>query len=155
MLIFGALLMIVCHLTFAFVLPATQSELIAYGAIILLGISFSLVPASLWPSVPKLVDNKLLGSAYAVIFWIQNIGLYAFPMIIGAVLAATNPGVENPLEYNYTVPMIVFASLGGLALILGISLKALDAKNHYGLEDPNIASAEEEVVTPEVLEAEL
>lgn len=154
MLIFGALLMIVCHLTFAFVLPATQSELIAYGSIILLGISFSLVPASLWPSVPKLVDHKLLGSAYAVIFWIQNIGLYAFPMIIGAVLAATNPGVDNPLEYNYTVPMVVFASLGGLALILGISLKALDAKNHYGLEEPNIAGTEEEI-TPEVLEAEL
>lgn len=155
MLIFGALLMIVCHLTFAFVLPATHSELIAYGAIILLGISFSLVPASLWPSVPKLVEGKLLGSAYAVIFWIQNIGLYAFPMIIGAVLAASNPGVENPLEYNYTVPMVLFAALGGLALILGIALKALDAKNEYGLEEPNIASETEEEITPEVLEAEL
>ena len=155
MLIFGALLMIVCHLTFAFVLPATQSELIAYGAIILLGISFSLVPASLWPSVPKLVDNKLLGSAYAVIFWIQNIGLYAFPMIIGGVLAASNPGVDNPLEYNYTVPMVVFAGLGVLALVLGIALKAMDAKHHYGLELPNIAGATEEEITPEVLEAEM
>ena len=155
MLIFGALLMIVCHLTFAFVLPATQSTLIAYGAIILLGISFSLVPASLWPSVPKLVDSKLLGSAYAVIFWIQNIGLYAFPMIIGAVLAATNPGIENPLEYNYTVPMVVFAALGVLALVLGIALKALDAKNHYGLEEPNISGETAEEITPEVLEAEM
>ena len=155
MLIFGALLMIVCHLTFAFVLPATQSTLIAYGAIILLGISFSLVPASLWPSVPKLVDSKLLGSAYAVIFWIQNIGLYAFPMIIGAVLAATNPGIENPLEYNYTVPMVVFAGLGVLALILGIALKALDAKHKYGLEQPNISGDVEEEITPEVLEAEM
>ena len=142
MLIFGAILMILCHLTFALVLPATQSEIIAYGAIILLGISFSLVPASLWPSVPKLVDNKLLGSAYAVIFWIQNIGLYAFPMIIGAVLTATNPGVENPLDYNYTVPMLVFASLGVLALVLGVTLKAMDAKHHYGLELPNITSEE-------------
>lgn len=138
MLIFGALLMIVCHLTFAFVLPATKSALVAYAAIILLGISFSLVPASLWPSVPKLVDGKLLGSAYAVIFWIQNIGLYSFPMIIGSVLSASNPGVENPLEYNYTVPMMVFASLGVLALIFGLWLKALDARNHYGLEEPNI-----------------
>lgn len=156
MLIFGALLMIVCHLTFALVLPATHSEIVAYSAIILLGISFSLVPASLWPSVPKLVDNKLLGSAYAVIFWIQNIGLYAFPMIIGAVLAASNPGVENPLDYNYTVPMLVFASLGVLALILGIALKALDAKHHYGLELPNIQSeeTEEEVLGAEVATAE-
>ena len=140
MLIWGAILMIVCHLTFAFILPATQSAVVAYSAIVLLGISFSLVPASLWPSVPKLVDNRLLGSAYAVIFWIQNIGLYAFPMIIGAVLAASNPGVDDPMQYNYTVPMLVFASLGGLALILGIILKALDAKKHYGLELPNITS---------------
>lgn len=156
MLIFGALLMIVCHLTFALLLPATKSEIIAYGAIILLGISFSLVPASLWPSVPKLVDKKLLGSAYAVIFWIQNIGLYAFPMIIGAVLTASNPGVDNPLEYNYTVPMLVFASLGVLALILGITLKALDAKNHYGLELPNIKNeeVEEAEMGAEVLAAE-
>lgn len=144
MLIFGALLMIVCHLTFAFVLPATQSALVAYAAIILLGISFSLVPASLWPSIPKLVDGKLLGSAYAVIFWIQNIGLYAFPMIIGSVLYASNPGVDDPLQFNYTVPMLVFASLGVLALVFGIWLKALDAKRHYGLEQPNIASAKVE-----------
>ena len=156
MLIFGAILMIICHLTFALLLPATQSEVIAYGAIILLGISFSLVPASLWPSVPKLVDNKLLGSAYAVIFWIQNIGLYAFPMIIGAVLTGTNPGVENPLDYNYTVPMLVFAGLGVLALILGVTLKALDAKNHYGLELPNIKSEEamEEALGAEVVSVE-
>ena len=156
MLIFGAILMIICHLTFALVLPATQSEIVAYGAIILLGISFSLVPASLWPSVPKLVDNKLLGSAYAVIFWIQNIGLYAFPMIIGAVLTSTNPGVENPLDYNYTVPMLVFAGLGVLALILGVTLKALDAKNHYGLELPNIKSDEEmeEALGAEVIAVE-
>lgn len=151
MLIFGAILMILCHLTFAIVLPATQSAIVAYSAIVVLGISFSLVPASLWPSVPKLVDNRLLGSAYAVIFWIQNIGLYAFPMIIGAVLAATNPGVDDPLKYNYTVPMLVFASLGVLALILGIILKALDAKKHYGLELPNIAA---DKAKAEELEAE-
>lgn len=152
MLIWGAILMIICHLTFAFILPATQSAVVAYSAIVLLGISFSLVPASLWPSVPKLVDNRLLGSAYAVIFWIQNIGLYAFPMIIGAVLAATNPGVENAMDYNYTVPMLVFASLGVLALILGVVLKAMDAKKHYGLELPNSVS---ESAKEAELEAEL
>jgi MFS family permease len=138
MLIFGALLMILCHLVFAFVVPATQSVIITYIAIIVLGISFSLVPAALWPSVPKLIDEKLLGSAYALIFWIQNIGLYAFPMIIGSVLKAFNPGIDDPLKYNYTVPMCVFASLGVLALILGIALKALDKKKGYGLEKPNI-----------------
>ena len=138
MMILGAILMIVCHLTFAFIVPATQSVIITFAAIILLGISFSLVPAAMWPSVPKLIDNKLLGSAYALIFWIQNIGLYAFPMIIGSVLKAVNPGVTDPLKYNYTVPMCVFASLGVLAFFLGIALKALDKKKGYGLELPNI-----------------
>ena len=138
MLILGAVLMIVCHLIFAFVVPTTQSVIITLAAIIVLGISFSLVPAALWPSVPKLIDGKLLGSAYALIFWIQNIGLYAFPMIIGSVLKASNPGVTDPLRYNYTVPMVVFASLGVAALFLGLYLKAIDRKGGYGLEEPNI-----------------
>ena len=138
MMILGAILMIACHLTFAFVVPATQSVVITYIAIILLGISFSLVPAAMWPSVPKLIDNKLLGSAYALIFWIQNIGLYAFPMIIGSVLAACNPGVTDPTKLDYTVPMCLFASLGVLALFLGLYLKLLDKKGGYGLEEPNI-----------------
>lgn len=128
---------------FTFVVEKIQSPMgvvgiiVAFLAIVLLGISFSLVPASLWPSVPKLVDGKLLGSAYAVIFWIQNIGLYAVPMIIGSVLASINSDVSNPLSYNYTVPMLIFASFGVLALIFGLILKALDRKHHYGLEAPN------------------
>ncbi|MBR1889933.1 MAG: MFS transporter [Alloprevotella sp.] len=138
MLMLGALLMIVCHLSFAFLVPATQSTVLTLASIVLLGISFSLVPAALWPSVPKLVKPQLIGSAYAVIFWIQNIGLYAFPMIIGAVLVAVNPGQEDPLKLNYTVPMCIFASLGVFALILGLLLKVEDRRKHYGLEEPNI-----------------
>lgn len=134
--------MIICHLTFALALPVLKGSMagpvIAFTAIILLGISFSLVPAALWPSVPKLVDDRLLGSAYAVIFWIQNIGLFAFPMIIGNVLAAVNPGITDPLQYNYTVPMLVFASLGVFALLLGLWLKKEDKIKGYGLELPNI-----------------
>ena len=140
MLILGAILMIVCHLVFAFVVPATQSVVITLTAVIVLGISFSLVPAALWPSVPKLIDEKLIGSAYALIFWIQNIGLYAFPMIIGSVLSASNPGITDPLQYNYTIPMCVFASLGVMALFLGFALQAFDKKKGYGLEAPNIQS---------------
>lgn len=142
MLIFGAILLIVCHVTFALALPSLKGtgvlgSVVAFVAIVLLGISFSLVPASLWPSVPKLVDNRLLGSAYAVIFWIQNIGLFAFPMMIGSVLRSVNEGVENPLEYNYTVPMLIFASCGVIALLLGLMLKGIDKKKGYGLELPN------------------
>jgi len=138
MLILGALLMIVCHLTFAFIVPWSQSVVITYIAIIVLGISFALVPAALWPSVPKLIEPKVIGSAYALIFWIQNIGLYAFPMIIGSVLKACNPGINDPLHYDYTVPMCVFASLGVAALLLGLYLKILDRQKGYGLEKPNI-----------------
>lgn len=142
MLMLGAVLMTVCHLIFALV-PLTP--LIAYSAIILLGISFSLVPAALWPSVPKLIENRLLGSAYAVIFWIQNIGLMAFPIIIGWSLNVSNPGVAEQIRqgaegaaYNYTVPMLIFSSLGIAAFLLGLWLKAQDRRKHYGLEEPNI-----------------
>jgi len=96
MLIIGALLMMSCHLIFALTPNFTYS--VAICAIVILGISFSLVPAALWPSVPKLVDNKVLGSAYAVIFWIQNIGLLSVPIIIGGALDRANPGVGKNLS---------------------------------------------------------
>jgi hypothetical protein len=232
MLIIGALLMMTCHLIFALTPNFTYG--IAICAIVILGISFSLVPAALWPSVPKLVDTKVLGSSYAVIFWIQNIGLLGVPILIGATLDRTNPGVGknlsqvkieidaidtfqqelanpdtyhsttqdfgnalkqditdlqlvyrnyekrmdkivkirkdinlilanykelpeqqaqiiagiqasiNKLEevkgstlYNYRKPMLIFASFGVLALLLGVLLKIEDKRKGYGLELPN------------------
>ncbi|MDX9890887.1 MAG: MFS transporter [Bacteroidales bacterium] len=97
MLIIGAILMTLCHLIFALTPTHLFNYTIAIIAIVVLGVSFSLVPAALWPSVPKLVDNKVLGSAYSVIFWIQNIGLFTVPMIIGFTLDSTNPGVNKNL----------------------------------------------------------
>jgi hypothetical protein len=213
MLILGALLMIVCHLTFALVLPAFPNKILAYTAIVVLGVSFSLVPASLWPSVPKIMDKRFLGSAYSLIFWIQNIGLSGIPMLIGWALEKTNPGIKEAIaktakeittnvesvtgnteiaenvkvaidsvadqivtgksvdagqvseaiggldatiaeqitsviqviakettvmSYDYTVPMLIFASLGGLALMFGLWLKVVDKRKGYGLELPNI-----------------
>ena len=143
MLILGSLLLIFCHLTFAFVLPlfkdsAVGGTVIAYVTILVLGSSFSLVPASLWPSVPKLVDAKVIGSAYALIFWIQNIGLWLFPMLIGKVIDATNPGVTDPTKFNYTAPLVMLAFLGVAALLLGFVLKVVDKKKGLGLEEPNI-----------------
>ncbi|WP_167761989.1 MFS transporter [Barnesiella sp. WM24] len=146
MLILGAILMIVCHLTFALLLPAYPSKALAFTAIIVLGVSFSLVPAALWPSVPKIMDSRFLGSAYSLIFWVQNIGLSLFPILIGIVLTSSNPGVTDPMKYDYTNPMLLFAGLGVLALIFGIWLKALDARKHYGLELPNIAPSREEEI---------
>ena len=140
MLIAGALLMSACHLIFALypLSGDSSSYVVAYAAIIVLGISFSLVPAALWPSVPKLVENRYLGSAYSVIFWIQNIGLWAFPIIIGKALVWANPGVPAGGDYDYKVPMLIFASLGVLAFLLGLWLKAEDKKKGYGLEEANI-----------------
>lgn len=148
MLIFGAILLIVCHLVFAFLLPITHSHVLAYATIVVLGISFSLVPASLWPSVPKIIDEKILGSAYCLIFWVQNIGLCLVPMLIGSVLSAVN--ANNPaviaakeagaefIPYNYTIPLIIFAGFGILALLIALYLKVLDKRQGLGLELPNI-----------------
>jgi hypothetical protein len=148
MLIWGAVLLIACHLIFAFVLPATHSKFIAYATIVVLGISFSLVPAALWPSVPKIIEEKILGSAYNLIFWVQNIGLCFVPLLIGTVLQSANANNEAVLAakaageefipYDYTIPLIIFACFGILALIVALYLKALDKKRHLGLEEPNI-----------------
>ncbi len=138
MLIFGAVLMTLCHLIFAFVLPAYPSTWVAYAAIVVLGVSFSLVPAALWPSVPKIVETRYLGSAYSLIFWIQNIGLCAFPAIIGYALKVSNPNHIEGTAYNYTTSMLIFASCGVAAMLLGFWLKAEDRQKKYGLELPNI-----------------
>ena len=129
MLMLGALIMIVCHLSFAFLLPLYPNQWLALVLILVLGVSFSLVPAALWPSVPKIIDPVILGSAYSLIFWIQNIGLCFVPLIIGMTHKATG---------GYQVPMIIFASLGVAAFLLSFALKAEDKKKGYGLELPNI-----------------
>ncbi|MBQ0007373.1 MAG: MFS transporter [bacterium] len=160
MLMIGSLLLIICHLTFAFILPmfkgnAVGGIVVAYVTILVLGASFSLVPAALWPSVPKLVDEKIIGSAYALIFWIQNIGLWLFPILIGKVLDGTNTEIVEQVKaataagdiekveqlansFDYTWAMLMLACLGVAALLIGIYLKAVDKKKHYGLEEPNI-----------------
>ncbi|MCR4736944.1 MAG: MFS transporter [Bacteroidales bacterium] len=161
MLMIGSLLLILCHLTFAFILPQFKGSevggvVVAYITILVLGASFSLVPAALWPSVPKLVDEKIIGSAYALIFWIQNIGLWLFPLLIGKVLDKTNQDVIDQMNaglidaetaatsYNYTWPLVMLACLGVAALILGIILKAVDKKQNLGLEKPNIVAETEQ-----------
>ena len=128
MMLLGAVIMILCHGVFAFVLPAYPSKALALVTILVLGVSFSLVPASMWPSVPKIIDEKVLGSAYCLIFWVQNVGLCLVPLLIGKLRVATN---------GYLVPMIVFASFGVMAFLLSLALKVEDKKKGYGLELPN------------------
>lgn len=171
MLILGSLLLIACHLTFAFILPqfkgnAVGGVIVAYVTILVLGASFSLVPASLWPSVPKLVDAKIIGSAYALIFWIQNIGLWLFPIMIGKVLTSTNTDIEAQVaagtmtpevasvSYNYTWALVMLACLGLAAFFIGLYLKIVDKKKHLGLELPNVQSNTTEVLESEVVASE-
>lgn len=171
MLVIGSLLLIACHLTFAFILPMFKGSpvggvCIAYLTILVLGASFSLVPASLWPSVPKLVDSKIIGSAYALIFWIQNIGLWLFPLLIGKVLDNTNPQIVKGLadgaltpeqaavSYDYTAPLVMLACLGVAALLIGLLLKVIDRRKGLGLELPNIKEPQAEIMESEVATAE-
>ena len=129
MLMIGSIVMMVCHLCFAFLLPALPYKGFALTLILILGVSFSLVPAALWPSVPKIIDEKILGSAYCLIFWVQNIGLCFVPKLIGSLVKSTG---------GYLVPMLVFSSFGVLALLLSLLLKIEDRRKGFGLELPNI-----------------
>ena len=153
MLILGSVLLICCHLVFALVLPAHPNTALALTTIIVLGVSFSLVPAALWPSVPKVMDARFLGSAYSLIFWVQNIGLFGVPILFGKILDASNPGVTDPTKYDYTNPMLMFALFGVLALTFALWLKVLNTRHHYGLEEPNIKNkAEAEAAESEAVD---
>lgn len=141
-MILGALLLIFVHAMFS--IPFLKATPIALVLIIILGIGFSLVPSAMWPSVPKIIPEKQLGTAYALIFWVQNIGLMLVPALIGWVLdkfcvTGTHmiDGVQVP-SYNYTLPMIIFTCFGIIALVFALLLKAEDKKKGYGLEMPNI-----------------
>ncbi len=141
-MILGALLLIFVHAMFS--IPFLTATPVALVLIIILGIGFSLVPSAMWPSVPKIIPEKQLGTAYALIFWVQNIGLMLVPALIGWVLdkfcvTGTHmiDGVQVP-SYNYTLPMIIFTCFGIIALVFALLLKAEDKKKGYGLEMPNI-----------------
>ena len=134
----GAIMLIGVH--FLFTLPILNEWWFATLIMIVLGIAFSLVPSAMWPSVPKIIPEKQLGTAYALIFWVQNWGLMGVPALIGWVLDTyckldnTNGGPA----YDYTLPMAIFTGFGILALFIAILLKKEDKKKGYGLELPNI-----------------
>lgn len=139
-MILGSLLLVLVHLVFA-LMPG--NIYFALGSMFVLGVAFSLVPSALWPAVPKIVPDHYLGSAYALIFWVQNIGLWLFPILIGSVREWSNPGVSAALQqgdsaiFDYTFPMLMLAGVGFVALGFSILLKRADAKGGYGLELPN------------------
>ena len=145
-MIMGSILLVFVHLLFS--IPSLNSFPIAIGLVILLGIAFSLVPSAMWPSVAKIIPHSKLGTAYAMIFWVQNIGLMLVPLLIGYVLdkycvigmvTKVVDGKEQHLtQYNYMIPMLIFACFGILAIGFAYLLKAEDKKKGYGLEKPNV-----------------
>lgn len=135
-MIYGALMLIGVHLLFT--LPFLNEWWFATIVMVVLGIAFSLVPSAMWPSVPKIIPEKQLGTAYALIFWVQNIGLSMVPLLIGWVLDKYCKLEGDGPAYDYTLPMAIFTCFGVLALIVALLLKAEDKKKGYGLEQPNI-----------------
>ena len=141
-MIIGSILLILVHALFS--VPGLNSWVFAMVLIVILGIAFSLVPSAMWPSVPKIVPEKRLGTAYSLIFWVQNWGLMGVPLLIGWVLekyCVTGQTVRDGLtvnSYDYTLPMMIFTGFGVLALIVAFLLKAEDKRKGYGLESPNI-----------------
>jgi nitrate/nitrite transporter NarK len=141
-MIIGSLLLIFVHAAFS--IPFLNQTVVAIILVIILGIAFSLVPSAMWPSVPKIIPEKQLGSAYALIFWIQNIGLMFIPLIIGqaldkyCIIGKTIENGKTITHYDYTLPMIIFTSLGIFAIIFALMLKAEDKRKGYGLEKPNM-----------------
>ena len=132
LMLIGSVLLTIVHILFA--MPLLNVWWFAVIVMILLGIAFSLVPSAMWPSVPKIIPMKQLGSAYAIIFYIQNIGLSMVPVLIGNVIAANTANGTT----DYTMPMSIFALFGAIAVVISVLLKIVDKKKGYGLEKSNI-----------------
>lgn len=136
LMIFGSLMIVVVYLTFAFTMlhPAFP--------MLFLGIAFSLVPAAMWPSVAKIVDEHKIGTAYGTMFSIQNLGLWGIPLLIGIILDKTNPNItpetlQEGMTYDYTWAILMLATLGILGVIFALFLKREDKITGYGLELPS------------------
>ncbi len=137
LMIYGSILLVVVHLMFSL------THITPYVPMFILGVAFSLVPAAMWPAVAKIVETNKIGTAYGLMFTIQNIGLWAFPILIGLVLDRSNPGVAEALAagesavYNYTNPILMLAVLGVVGVMFAFLLKRADKTSGYGLELPN------------------
>jgi MFS family permease len=138
-MLIGSVMLLIVHSVFS--VPFLNNSAIAVVLIMLLGVTFSLVPSAMWPSVPKIIPERQLGTAYALIFWVQNIGLMLVPVLIGWVLEKYCRVLDesgNLSYYDYTIPMMIFATTGLFSIFVAYMLKAEDKRKSYGLELPNI-----------------
>ncbi len=138
LMIIGSVLLTLVHVLFA--LPIFPVWWFAVIVMLILGVAFSLVPSAMWPSVAKIIPQKQLGTAYSLIFYVQNIGLMSVPLLIGWVIETYGKVVlpTGEVDYDYTIPMMVFASFGALSILVSVFLKRVNAKDGYGLEEPNV-----------------
>lgn len=127
-MVFGSITLLLVHLTFGL------TEFSPYILMILLGIAFSLVPAAMWPAMVKLVKEKQIGTAYGLMYSIQNLGLFAVPILAGRILDWQNPG--NPTKSDYTYTILMFAALSFLGLIFAVMLKIQNKRKGFGVELP-------------------
>ena len=144
----GSCLLVVVHLLFS--IPSLDKLYMAIGLVMVLGVAFSLVPSAMWPSVAKIIPEKQLGTAYAMTFWVQNWGLMGVPLLIGyvrdkyCIIGTIDKVVDGATRtvslYNYTIPMLIFACFGVLAIVFALLLKGEDKRKGYGLEKPNMAN---------------
>ena len=126
LVITGALMLTAVH--FGFSLPM-HSSTIAIALMVTLSIGYSLAPAALWPCVPKIIPLKCLGTAYSMIFFIQNFGRAIIPMCVGRA---------NEIDPSYTSSMLIFGFTALGAALTAIAMQIVDRKKHYGLQLPNI-----------------
>lgn len=138
LMVIGSVLLTIVHVVFA--IPGITYVAVAIAMMVLLGIAFGLVPSAMWPSVPKIIPMQLLGTAYSVIFFIQNIGLALVPILIGKVNQA-NTNAEGVIDYTQT--MSIFATFGVIAIIIAVLLQIEDKKKGYGLQQANIKKEED------------
>ena len=133
-MILGAFLLLLVHVLFS--VPFLNSWILAVVLMIVLGVAFSLVPSAMWPSVAKIIPEKQLGTAYALIFWIQNIGLMGVPFLVGKVLEnfCKIPTTDGSIAYDYTLVMEIFSVFALLSIFVAFALKKEDKKKGYGLE---------------------
>ena len=134
LMIIGSVLLTVVHAVFA--LPEVNTVAVAIVMMVLLGIAFGLVPSAMWPSVPKIIPMQLLGTAYAMIFYIQNIGLSMVPIWIGKINQANTDEATGLIDYTQT--MTTFAGFGVVAIVIAVLLLIEDKKKGYGLQEDNI-----------------
>ena len=143
LMIGGSLLLVASSLGFALTVP------MPWLLVPLFGVSFALVPAAMWPAVALIAGVRRLGTAYGLMYWLQNLCWWSMTLLAGWVLDATNPAVTAETlkagtgVYDYTATMLLFTAIGVVALAVAIGLKMVDrGPDNHGLELPSAEAAE-------------